>query len=182
MIYPFLLLRYFKEACNGQTCAAGLLHCVRWIHDVSPQTSWGTLRDLRVNNLLTEDVTVVMPDSFRQILSIIPEGAEAEFKVCLRSLPLWYLTVSMKVHLPGEWFAGLFSDQVLCIGNEQIPYNSQLQPHRLYMDKWSPPPMRPKAERFQIFPTAPAIPGSCVNEPSWHLGMRLSTRLTSTSY
>ena len=97
-----------------------------------------TLRDLRSNNTLMGGVTVVLAGDFRQTLPVVPKGTKAdEIKACLKSSYLWkyvkklQLKKNMRVHLLGDQSAGVFSNQLLSIGNGQIPYNPTLELHEL---------------------------------------------------
>ena len=97
-----------------------------------------TLRDLKNTNTLMGGVTVVLAGDFRQTLPVIPKGTKAdELKACLKASPLWHhvtkfhLTVNMRAQLFGDQSAGLFSTQLLDIGNGQLPYNKKMQLHEI---------------------------------------------------
>ncbi|CAF5117113.1 unnamed protein product, partial [Rotaria sp. Silwood1] len=87
-----------------------------------------TLQDLRNNGKNMGGVVVLIAGDFRQTLPVIPKGTMAdELKACLKSSYLWRhvvpfkLSTNMRVHLQGDVSAGRFAEQLLAIGNGEIP-------------------------------------------------------------
>jgi hypothetical protein len=83
-----------------------------------------TLQDLRGNSYLMGGCVVVLPRGFRQTLPIIPRSTSAdELNACLKASHLWRyvkkftLTTNMRVHLTGDASAGIFSEQLMMLGD-----------------------------------------------------------------
>ena len=92
----------------------------------------------RSNDDLMGGVTVVLAGDFRQTLPVIPKGTKAdELRACLKTSYLWthviklHLSVNMRARIFGDQSAATFSEQLLTIGNGQIPYNASLEQHKL---------------------------------------------------
>ena len=87
-----------------------------------------TLQDLRSTKSLMGGVTVLLAGDFRQTLPVIPRSTSAdELNACLKASFLWRhvkpltLTTNMRVQLSGDPSAGLFSNQLLTLGNGKAP-------------------------------------------------------------
>ncbi|XP_034044527.1 uncharacterized protein LOC117526576 [Thalassophryne amazonica] len=90
-----------------------------------------TLQDLRRNTSLMGGVTVLLSGDFCQTLPVIPKGTRAdEFNACIKSSHLWTsvllfsLKTNMKVQLSGDEEAGIFSQQLLEVGNGTLKVDS----------------------------------------------------------
>lgn len=86
------------------------------------------LKDIRGYNSLMAGVTVLLVGDFRQTLPVIPGGTRAdEVKSCLKASYLWpniqkvALHKNMRVYLKGNTSAGIFSEMLLKIGDENFP-------------------------------------------------------------
>ncbi|XP_026476425.1 uncharacterized protein LOC113382083 [Ctenocephalides felis] len=89
-----------------------------------------TLKDLRSDSRSFGEAMILLPGDFRQILPVIPRStATDEINACLKSSNLWryvkklQLTTNMKVTYLNNTSAVDFSDQLLTIGNGQVPVN-----------------------------------------------------------
>ena len=93
-----------------------------------------TLQDLKNNDQLMGGVTVVLSGDFRQTLPVIPRSTPAdEIRASLKSSYLWNkiqrisLTTNMRVHLYRDEAAGIFSEQLLQVGNGDVIEDSNNQ-------------------------------------------------------
>ncbi len=131
---PLDLARKEMPTCNigRRTTKSKLLtECKLIIWDEATMSHKGafealdrTLQDLRHNTRLMGGATVLLSGDFRQTLPIIPKGTRAdEFNACIKSSYLWTsvqrysLKTNMRVHLCGDHEAGIFSQQLLEVGN-----------------------------------------------------------------
>ncbi|XP_072395344.1 uncharacterized protein [Diabrotica undecimpunctata] len=87
-----------------------------------------TLKDLRNDWRCFEGAMILLSGDFRQILPVIPRSTAAdEINACLKSSNLWryvkklQLTTNMRVTLLNDTSAEDFSEQLLTIGNGQVP-------------------------------------------------------------
>ena len=91
-----------------------------------------TMQDLRNNKSLMGGVTVLLAGDFRQTLPVIPRSTGAdELNACLKASYLWRsvrtlkLTTNMRVRLSGDQLVGVFSNQLLALGNGQATVDAQ---------------------------------------------------------
>ncbi|KAM4034540.1 ATP-dependent DNA helicase PIF1-like [Anomaloglossus baeobatrachus] len=89
------------------------------------------LQDLRSNKYIMGGVVVVLAGDFRQTLPVIPRSTPADkLNACLKASYLWKkvkkmsLNTNMRVYITGDVSAGLFSNQLLTIGDGKAPVNS----------------------------------------------------------
>ncbi|XP_054091375.1 uncharacterized protein LOC128923026 [Zeugodacus cucurbitae] len=87
-----------------------------------------TLKDLRNDSRCFGGAMILLSGDFRQILPVIPRSTAAdEINACLKSSSLWryvkklQLTTNMRVTLLNDTSAEDFSEQLLTIGNGQVP-------------------------------------------------------------
>ncbi|AEE09607.1 putative DNA helicase [Cotesia vestalis bracovirus] len=87
-----------------------------------------TLKDLRNDSRCFGGAMILLSGDFRQILPVIPRSTAAdEINACLKSSNLWrhvkklQLTTNMRVALLNDTSAEDFSEQLLTIGNGQVP-------------------------------------------------------------
>ncbi|XP_054091748.1 uncharacterized protein LOC128923513 [Zeugodacus cucurbitae] len=87
-----------------------------------------TLKDLRNDSRCFGGAMILLSGIFRQILPVIPRSTAAdEINACLKSSNLWryvkklQLTTNMRVTLLNDTSAEDFSEQLLTIGNGQVP-------------------------------------------------------------
>ncbi|CAB3237853.1 unnamed protein product [Arctia plantaginis] len=87
-----------------------------------------TLKDLRNDSRCFGGAMILLSGDFRQTLPVIPRSTAAdEINVCLKSSNLWryvkklQLTANMRVALLNDTSAEDFSEQLLTIGNGQVP-------------------------------------------------------------
>ncbi|XP_068625392.1 ATP-dependent DNA helicase pif1-like [Battus philenor] len=87
-----------------------------------------TLKDLRNDSRCFGGAMIILSGDFRQILPVIPRSTAAdEINACLKSSNLWryvkklQLTTNMRVTLHNDTSAENFSEQLLTIGNGQVP-------------------------------------------------------------
>ncbi|XP_072380855.1 ATP-dependent DNA helicase pif1-like [Diabrotica undecimpunctata] len=87
-----------------------------------------TLKDLRNDSRCFGGAMILLSGDFRQILPVIPRSTAAdEINACLKSSNLWryvkklQLTTNMRVTLLNDTAAEDFSEQLLTIGNGQVP-------------------------------------------------------------
>ncbi|XP_054091728.1 uncharacterized protein LOC128923495 [Zeugodacus cucurbitae] len=87
-----------------------------------------TLKDLRNDSRCFGGAMILLSGDFRQILPVIPRSTAAdEINACLKSSNLWryvkklQLTTNMRVTLLNDTSAEDFSEQLLTIGNGQVP-------------------------------------------------------------
>lgn len=87
-----------------------------------------TLKDLRNDSRCFGGAMILLSGDFRQILPVIPRStAVDEINTCLKSSNLWryvkklQLTTNMRVTLLNDTSAEDFSEQLLTIGNGQVP-------------------------------------------------------------
>ncbi|GBP92749.1 ATP-dependent DNA helicase pif1 [Eumeta japonica] len=87
-----------------------------------------TLKDLRNNSRCFGGAMILLSGDFRQTLPVIPRSTAAdEINACLKSSNLWryvkklQLTTNMRVALLNDTSAEDFSEQLLTIGNGQVP-------------------------------------------------------------
>jgi hypothetical protein len=87
-----------------------------------------TLQDIRGNNRTMGGTVIVLAGDFRQTLPVIPRSTPAdELNACLKASYLWRhvqkltLTTNMRVHLVGDTTAQTFANQLLTLGNGEIP-------------------------------------------------------------
>ncbi|XP_073538443.1 uncharacterized protein [Phyllobates terribilis] len=89
------------------------------------------LQDLCSNKYIIVGVVVVLAGDFRQTLPVIPRSTPAdELNACLkasyllRKVKKMSLNTNMRVYMTGNVSAGLFSSQLLTIGDGKAPVNS----------------------------------------------------------
>ncbi|XP_072395235.1 uncharacterized protein [Diabrotica undecimpunctata] len=87
-----------------------------------------TLKDLRNDSRCFGGAIILLSGDFRQILPVIPRSTAAdEINACLKSSNLWryvkklQLKTNMRVTLLNDTSAEDFSEQLLTIGNGQVP-------------------------------------------------------------
>lgn len=87
-----------------------------------------TLKDLRNDSRCFGGAIILLFDYFRQTLPVIPRATAAdELNACLKSSNLWryvknlQLTTNMRAALLNDTSAEHFSEQLLTIGNGQVP-------------------------------------------------------------
>lgn len=86
-----------------------------------------SLQDIRSNQSIMGGIVVVLAGDFRQTLPVMPQSTMAdELNACLKASYLWphvkklTLTTNMRVHLAGNAQQGIFSAQLLDLGNGKI--------------------------------------------------------------
>ncbi|XP_016854588.2 uncharacterized protein LOC107983828 [Anolis carolinensis] len=97
-------------------------------HKKSLEALHRTLQDLRGNKGPFGNATILLAGDFRQTLPIIPRSTPAdEINACLKYSDLWQyvktlkLTTNMRVQLQQDCTADIFTNQLLDIGNGQLP-------------------------------------------------------------
>jgi hypothetical protein len=89
------------------------------------------LQDIRGNKLLMGGTVLVLAGDFRQTLPVIPRSTPTdELNACIKASYLWRhvkkmtLKTNMRVHMTHDPSAGVFSAQLLTLGNGKAPAES----------------------------------------------------------
>lgn len=88
-----------------------------------------TLKDIRGTDCLMGGTTVLLAGDFRQTLPVVQRGTRADItNSCLKASYLWphvqtiSLNKNMRVHLRGDYSAGIFAELLLKIGDGDYPF------------------------------------------------------------
>jgi ATP-dependent DNA helicase PIF1 len=139
---PLNLSETSEAVCNitKESATAEVLRCCKVIiwdectmsHKRALEAINTSLQDIRGNKKIMGGIIAVLSGDFRQTLPVIRKGTYIdELKACLKTSNLWkyvktfHLEKNMRVQLSGCEESSWFSEQLLLLGENKIPVNSE---------------------------------------------------------